>query len=298
MPLLLKQNLTERKNMSNVLILPDAVDKLSPQQKLLAKAGVVVAGATFIYLLPSMNAILTNIYAFGIMVVPPVLAYAFRKPLWDFTKDIIWRLTKAWIGLDTIAQLERYFVYSGEQLEEARMAYTAMLADLTGLKSQIQEREASYKLNKNRALEALNSKDNVQAEVYGGMAMQDEELLRESLIPSRDNAEKRTGDMKKIVEVFDAKRKTLRYKIDAQTQKRKILLSQYKGLQAFSKFLNSDDINARMYMEAEKQLVEEFNQFTAGIEVFQNNIQPTLQEAKIDASIASTKVSEFLATLK
>lgn len=114
----------------------------------------------------------------------------------------------------------------------------------------------------------------------------------------REGSEERTKQMGQIVDIFGVKREKLRYKIDTQKDKRETLLAECKGMAAFNKFLNSDDINARMYLEAEKQIADEINQFTASIEIFQNKIKPVLQEAEFDREVAKSEVAKFLETLK
>lgn len=285
--------------MNEVIVLPKGIDQLSPKQKVVAGTMTlgVVGGVSYL-LLPFAIIALTNLIYFLVLVsIIVIVAYNYDL-LWNIFKTISWKLTQAWIGLDSLAAAERYYEWTGSQLQEATKALTDMMTNLNGLVTKISQREKAYAEHSEKAKAALSLPNGkVQAEVYGEKAIADKQYLQD-LIPMREGAEERTKQMSQIVDIFTVKREKLRYKIDTQADKRQTLLAEYKGMAAFNKFLSSDDINAKMYLEAEKQIANDIHQFTASIEIFQNKIRPVLQEAEVDKELAKSEVAKFLETLK
>lgn len=284
--------------MNELIVLPKGIDQLSPQQKIVAGAMTAgVGGFVFYALLPYAIIALTNLIYFGVLAFIVAIVIYNYDMLWNIAKDISWKLTKAWIGLDSIAAAERYYEWTGLQLEEAMRAFTDMTANLKGITTKISQRERSYLDHTEKAKIALESNNSVQADVYGEKALDDKKYL-EDLIPLKEGAEERTEQMRQIVDIFNVKREKIRYKIDTQKDKRETLLAEYKGMSAFNRFLSSDDINAKMFMEAERQIATEINQFTASIEIFQSKIKPVLQEADFNKEVTKSEVAKFLETLK
>lgn len=284
--------------MNQMLALPKDIDQLSPQQKTVAMGmTVTVVGFVGYFLAPYLIIAFTNLIILGALAALVAIVIYNYQLFWNIFKTISWKCTQKWIGLDTIAAAERYYEWTGTQLQEANSTYIEMKSNLNDLLNKISAREKSYNDNKSKASLALEKKNTVQAEIFGSKALDDEGYLKD-LIPMSESAKEGTEQMEKIVEIFDTKRQSLRYKIDTLTDKRTTLMRQYKGMKAFQKFLDNDDINARMYVEAEKQIFNEISNFTASIETYQQKIKPVLEEAEFDKEVRKTKVSNFLDSLK
>lgn len=272
--------------MNNVLMLPEAVDKLSDKQKVVAGGlSLGVAGLVCYYVLPPVIVIFTNLYILGALLFGIYCIYHLRFTLWGFFKSISWYLTQRWIGLDIFSARERYYEWFCEKLEKTKKAKDNLSARLYDLDNQITKAEGS----RNEALKRANisEKQNlkVEVDVLLEQAKGLEDFVR-TLLPIRDVAKENVKYLEEAVDAVSATKRKLRNDFDISLQKHNALKAMYEGMTSAKDVLTEDNEMAKIFAESEKQLNQRMNLYTAQINSLEQTIKPALESSKLDRQLA------------
>lgn len=276
--------------MSNQLVLPDGVDKLSLPQKVIA-LGIV--GVAAYYLLPILLAMMVSLL--WIVIIVSILGFAAMnyRMIWTFAKWLSWKGTQWLIGLDVLGYMDRYLAYVGEQEQVLLNSKRDLVKELEGVKGQISDSEKAFQEQMNRADAAEKLENKVQFDIAISSA-QDHKDYIQTLSPVRDEAEKQVAYLTELTDVFHTKHEQLGNTVKMQRTKYNSLQAMSKGMGAASDVLRGAGGQNEIWKETNRQLIDQMNTFTANIKTFEDVIKPAIEGARFDKQLRETTGKQLL----
>lgn len=268
--------------------LPDGVDQLSSKQKVVA--GTLAAGsglAIAYFVLPPLIVIFTNLLILGGLLATIGVIFTQRRLIWNIYKSISWKLTQAWIGLDTLSAMERYYDWFSAKLEKTTLAKNNLEARLNSLTQQIDKKGKERQDALTRA-DLLDKEKGKAAEVEVGILLAKAsgiEKFIQTLVPVRDTAQENVAYLQEAVLTVGAGKIKLRNDIDINREQLEALKAMFAGMKTASEVLAEDNEMTRMYKESERQLAEKMSLYTAQISQLEENIKPALTNANLDCKL-------------
>jgi hypothetical protein len=276
--------------MSNELILPSGVDKLSVPQKVVA-GGLMLGGLYFA--LPILLSLMVNLVMVLLIGVPlAFLAYNYQM-IWLLFKNLSWHTTKWLIGLDVLSYMDRYVDYVRDREQLILNSKRDLIANVEGVRGEIQERESSYASNMKKADVADRQGNSAQCDVYTSNAADDKDFIA-SLAPIKEEADKQVMYLGELAEVFGTKRQQLEYKVKAQKSKYKSLQTMSRGMGAASEVISGSGAESAIWKETQEQLVSQMNQFTANIKTFEEVVKPAIESGRFDRQLRKEEGQKLL----
>lgn len=276
--------------MSNTLMLPEGVDKLSLPQKVVALG--LLGGAAY-FVVPFLIAMMVNLWIAAILAIP-ILYVAYNPMLvWGVFKTLSQKSTDWIIGLSPLSAMDRYLDWVKMKHRSITSAKLELMAAQQDINNQITEKENSYKQLMKKALHAEDKGEEIQASSYAENAASDKEFL-ENLIPVRDDVKNKLDYLSELDEVFDSNTKKLSYKIDNLKQRYKLIKTTHKGMKSANAVIGESGDAQRMFNVALQSANDDMNKMTANIQQYEQNIKPMLTGAKFDKELRQGEARKLL----
>lgn len=262
------------------------VDLTTPSQKIIAGVGLFCFGVLLYYLLPPLVMIFKNLIFLSIFTVVLLFIAMNYRNIWEFSKQLTWKLTKNRISSDKLYYMYRYHDYLVQRLA----ALDDNIKNVTAIRSKASRRlQETIKTHKDNLDKAIAYEQAGQSKLVIDTAYRkvdvDQKAI-DTLAPKVEAMEKQESYLKELYDAWAADIEQFKYTIDNKAEEYTLLKEMANSTGSASEFLKGNSVEFKEFQESMIQIENSVNVYIGTIDSFERKVSPILQTLAANQAIS------------